>query len=75
MIFELSNYKAKKILYLSSFDLRHKKIPTSIYNRYDVLIADKQETYDNIVQYLNTDKKVKLINNINSLNDIVNIIN
>ena len=71
MIYELSNYKAKKILYLSRFDLKHKKIPVSIYNRYDNIIADKQEIYDSIVQYLGTDKKIKLIKNITSLNDII----
>lgn len=68
-IYQLSELNCKKILYIKDKSQFNKNVNKNIYNNFDYILTPNKKIYDIIKQYCGQDKNIKLIKDINKLED------
>ena len=73
-IYQFSLWEGKKILCLTSKEDFNKRINPKVYEKYDYILTQDQETFDIVSKYCKNNKNVRLIDNIDSLDDFEKVV-
>ena len=68
-IYQLSEMKCKKILYIENIPMFNTSVKKKIYQNLDQILVTNQTTYDFVKKYCEQDTNIKLINPINDLTE------